>query len=35
MVSNGYTTFQFPRLTKENCEKWFLRMKALLGLQGA
>ncbi|XP_027902506.1 uncharacterized protein LOC114162741 [Vigna unguiculata] len=35
MASNGYTTFQFPRLTNENYEKWCLCMKALLGFQGA
>lgn len=33
MANNGVTSFQFPRLTKENYEKWCLRMKALLGSQ--
>lgn len=34
MASDEYTTFQFPRLTKENYEKLCLRMKVLLGFQG-
>ena len=33
MANNGITSFQFPHLTKENYEKWCLRMKALLGSQ--
>jgi len=35
MASNGYIAFQFPCLTKENYEKWCLRMKVLINFQGA
>ncbi|KAK6124791.1 hypothetical protein DH2020_041464 [Rehmannia glutinosa] len=33
MANNGVASFQFPHLTKENYEKWYLRMKVLLGSQ--
>jgi hypothetical protein len=32
-MANGLVPFQFPRLTKENCENWAIR--ALLGSQDA
>ncbi|XP_019237319.1 PREDICTED: uncharacterized protein LOC109217517 [Nicotiana attenuata] len=35
MASNGPLSFQYPRLTKDNYEKWCLRMKAILGSQDA
>ncbi|XP_070003310.1 uncharacterized protein [Nicotiana sylvestris] len=33
MVNNGPMSFQYPRLTKDNYEKWCLRMKAIPGSQ--
>ncbi|XP_019244519.1 PREDICTED: uncharacterized protein LOC109224392 [Nicotiana attenuata] len=33
MASNGSLSFQYSRLTKDNYEKWCLRMKAILGSQ--
>ncbi|XP_019236670.1 PREDICTED: uncharacterized protein LOC109216909 [Nicotiana attenuata] len=33
MTTNGPLSFQYPRLTKDNYEKWCLRMKAILGSQ--
>ncbi|XP_070018817.1 uncharacterized protein [Nicotiana sylvestris] len=33
MTNNGPLSFQYPRLPKDNYEKWFLRMKAILGSQ--
>ncbi|XP_019233115.1 PREDICTED: uncharacterized protein LOC109213738 [Nicotiana attenuata] len=33
MANNGPLSFQYPRLTKDNYEKWYLRMKAILGSQ--
>nr|XP_009802764.1 PREDICTED: uncharacterized protein LOC104248239 [Nicotiana sylvestris] len=33
MVNNGPLSFQYPRLTKDNYEKWCLRMKVILGSQ--
>nr|XP_016461640.1 PREDICTED: F-box protein PP2-B10-like [Nicotiana tabacum] len=33
MANNGTLSFQYPRLTKDNYEKWCLRMKAILGSQ--
>ncbi|XP_070033022.1 uncharacterized protein [Nicotiana tomentosiformis] len=33
MANNGMLSFQYPRLTKDNYEKWCLRMKAILGSQ--
>ncbi|XP_070002651.1 uncharacterized protein [Nicotiana sylvestris] len=33
MANNGLLSFQYPRLTKDNYEKWCLRMKAILGSQ--
>nr|XP_033512614.1 uncharacterized protein LOC117277294 [Nicotiana tomentosiformis] len=33
MASNGPLYFQHPRLTKDNYEKWCLRMKVILGSQ--
>ncbi|KAG7984300.1 hypothetical protein I3843_04G153000 [Carya illinoinensis] len=34
-MANTSFPFQFPHLTKENCENWCIRMKALLGSQDA
>ncbi|XP_070030742.1 uncharacterized protein [Nicotiana sylvestris] len=33
MANNGLLSFQYPRLTKDNYEKWCLRMKVILGSQ--
>ncbi|KAG5586655.1 hypothetical protein H5410_047089 [Solanum commersonii] len=33
MTNNSLLSFQYPRLTRENYEKWCLRMKAILGSQ--
>ncbi|XP_070020812.1 uncharacterized protein [Nicotiana sylvestris] len=33
MANNGPLSFQYPRLTKDNYEKWCLRMKVILGSQ--
>ncbi|XP_057996502.1 uncharacterized protein LOC131175844 [Hevea brasiliensis] len=35
MMNTCMFPFQFPKLTKENYENWFVRLKALLGLQNA
>ncbi|KAH0729418.1 hypothetical protein KY289_000606 [Solanum tuberosum] len=33
MANNSPLSFQYPRLTRENYEKWCLRMKVILGSQ--
>ena len=33
-TKNNVVTFQYPRLTKENYDKWSLIMKTILGAQG-
>ncbi|XP_070057543.1 uncharacterized protein [Nicotiana tomentosiformis] len=33
MANNGMLSFQYPYLTKDNYEKWCLRMKAIVGSQ--
>ncbi|RDX62426.1 hypothetical protein CR513_59245, partial [Mucuna pruriens] len=35
MISDNLNLFQFPRLTNENYDNWFRRMKVLLGSQDA
>ncbi|KAL2251870.1 UNVERIFIED_CONTAM: hypothetical protein Sindi_2309300 [Sesamum indicum] len=35
MMSGGMFPFQFPKLTKENYDKWCIPMKILLGSQDA
>lgn len=35
VIGNGSLPFQYACLTKENFDNWALRMKAILGAQGA